>query len=399
MFPPIKESYRVFCLFIIVAVLSTFLNIGDVLTQFFKQKTGIHMFLVNLFMLLYAGVGLVILILTVFKDIQIEVIFKTVRKVLLASFIFVFFYAVIQFLILRLGFEELRAVYYSLDVLPFVRGTLFYSQGRLNSVSYEVPALGTYLVFISGWMFSYTLTHKSTWRFVPFTMVLLLVYFSGARSAILSVIPQVIVILLFLSPIRNFINKYKKVCISIIVLGGIFILSLAGWAIKNQLNKEGVESIIGTSISNKSRIGMQVASIKVFMDSPVYGVGLGQETYYKRGYYPEWAVKDNYEFTNIYLNENERMYPPAFNLYTKLLAELGIVGFTVFIIFLVVVVKESIYEIKRGLSINQLFAKVLLISFVGLIINWGQNDDYILYGFWISYGFLLLLKKDSLENV
>ncbi|WP_158962011.1 O-antigen ligase family protein [Myroides fluvii] len=396
--PLLTKSYKILLVFFVFCVLTVLLNIEDVRQDFYKQKSGMYMFFVNYFMLLFSGIGLVVFVQNACKGMKVESIFRITRRVLLGSFLFVFFYALIQLLILRFKVFSLESIFYLLDYLPFVHGHLFYNTTRLNSVSFEVPALGTYLIFINGWMFSYIFTHRSKWRFLPFLMVLFLIYFSGARSALVSILPQLLVMLWFYKPCQIFIKKNGAFLLK---TGGIILLIFVAWKgerIVNKINETSLEKVVGTSISNKSRIGMQVASLQVFCDSPLYGVGLGQETYSKIKYYPEWAMKDNYEFREMYLNEEDRMYPPSFNLYTKLLAETGIIGFLLFIWFLFTSTKENYSLVMQAVGTYRIFAQTLLITLVGLIVNWGQNDDYMLYGFWISYAFLLILIKNKLEH-
>ncbi|MDR2222763.1 MAG: O-antigen ligase family protein [Flavobacteriaceae bacterium] len=393
--PLLTKSYKVFILFILFAMFSTLLNSGDIADHFFKQKSGFHMFGVNLFMLLFAGVGIVALVLNSFKGIKVETAFLVTRRVLFYSFLFVFTYALLQFSILRLRLFDLEAFYYSLDILPFVKGHLYYNTTRLHSVSFEVPALGTYLIFIAGWMFSYILTHKSIGRFLPFMMVLLLVYLCGARSALLSIIPQILIVLFLYKPLRVWCIEKKRLLLAISCFALFLFGFVKGKEIYTKWNNTTLEQLVGDSVSNKSRIGMQVASLHVFCDSPIYGVGLGQETYSKMKYYPAWAVRDNNEFTDMYLNETDRMYPPAFNVYTKILAEMGIIGFLLFTAFLGAIIREIYYLLSETKGIHQTISIALLISLVGLMVNWAQNDDYMLYGFWISYAFVMLLIKNS----
>lgn len=392
------KSYQIFLVFLAFCFLTLLLNLEDVLQHFYKQKSGLYMFAFNIFLLVFAGVGLVVLVLNVFKGIDTERIFIVTRKVIFWSFLFVFGYGILQMLILRFHLFQLEPLFYLLDYLPFVRGHLFYSSMRLNSVSYEVPALGTYLIFVHGWMFSYILTHQSKWRFLPFAMVLFLVYFSGARSALISILPQIIVILLLFKPCRIFVKKNIVFVMQVVGVLLLLFVAIKGNTLIDRIKQTSVEQLVGTSISNKSRIGMQVASLEVFCDSPIYGVGLGQETYSKMKYYPAWAIRDNYEFTEMYLNEADRMYPPAFNLYTKLLAETGLIGFLLFIWFLWTCVKENYSLVLSTVGTYRIFAQTLLITLVGLLVNWGQNDDYMLYSFWISYAFLLILITNKLEH-
>ena len=146
------------------------------------------------------------------------------------------------------------------------------------------------------------------------------------------------------------------------------------------------------SISNKSRFGIQYANLKVFADRPLLGVGFGQQAYSARKYYPSWATEDNYEFEYTFLNERIRSFPPGFNMYIRLLAETGIIGFLIFMTFLTLIYLNLRRLLKNSNKDRIVFMVILMVSFVGFAINWLQVDTFRLFGFWI---FLALFVRVS----
>ena len=64
---------------------------------------------------------------------------------------------------------------------------------RISSVTFEPPALGTYLLSIAGWMFSYILTEKKNFKYFPTVIVLFLGFMSGSRAAFFAIIIQFII--------------------------------------------------------------------------------------------------------------------------------------------------------------------------------------------------------------
>jgi O-antigen ligase len=145
-----------------------------------------------------------------------------------------------------------------------------------------------------------------------------------------------------------------------------------------------------SSISNKSRFGIQYASLLVFLESPIYGVGFGQQAYHAKEKYPKWATYKNYEFKEYYLNESDKSFPPGFNMFTRLLAETGIVGFLIFLSFIFLIFYQCKKLIESRKDIEKIIPIVLLVSFIGFLINWLQFDSFRVFGFWICLALLIL---------
>ena len=140
---------------------------------------------------------------------------------------------------------------------------------------------------------------------------------------------------------------------------------------------------------------MQYASLQVFMENPIIGVGFGQQSYYSRHHYPTWATSNNYEFTLWYKNKNVKSFPPGYNIYTRLLAETGIVGFLIFLYLIFKSISISRKMTKNSSSEKRYLGIILLISFVGLYINWMQIDTFRIYGIWLSLAILIKLSQEN----
>ena len=105
--------------------------------------------------------------------------------------------------------------------------------------------------------------------------------------------------------------------------------------------------------------------------------------------YPGWVKKDNYEFKIFYSNQREKSFPPGYNLYTRLLAEIGIVGFLIFAYLQILILKEARRLSKFQNKDFQILGIILLITTIGLFINWMQIDTFRIYGVWISLAILI----------
>ena len=146
------------------------------------------------------------------------------------------------------------------------------------------------------------------------------------------------------------------------------------------------------SVSNKSRLGIQVAMFETFKLNPIIGTGWGQQAYVSRHYYPKWALRHNYEFKVSFQNENVKSFPPGFNLYLRIMAEMGILGIILFILFQFSVIKATNLTYKMSVH-NKNISVSLFISFIGFFVNWLQIDSFRIYGFWICLAILVLFKK------
>ncbi|RRO22291.1 O-antigen ligase family protein [Flavobacteriaceae bacterium 14752] len=284
------------------------------------------------------------------------------------------------------------------DYFPFTESWLDYRNGRLSSVSYAPPVFGMYLMTIAGWMFSYILTHKGLKSVIPTILVVVFVFLSGSRSALFVVIVQLLVFLFYLIKKRKYHSNLIKIAVIAFILSTPFLIlkgKVFGEYVYDKVTSFDLDD--GThSISNKSRLGMIYTSGLVFLENPIKGVGFGQVAYEARSLYPAWATKNNWEFEHNYLDNSSKVFPPSYNIYTRLLAETGIIGFSLFTLFIIILIYVC-YK-KVGLKNEEtIFYLTLLVSFTGYAFNWLQVDTFRVFGFWICLALLIATTKNQLK--
>ena len=131
--------------------------------------------------------------------------------------------------------------------------------------------------------------YKGYKKYIPSILIIILTFFSGSRTALIVVAFQFI---LFLFLIAKYFNKreiaqnFIKVSLILLVLIGI----ISGNKFYNAIN-EKIESLdfignLKSNVSNKSRLGIQYTSLIIFSETPIFGVGFGQQAYEARGRYP-----------------------------------------------------------------------------------------------------------------
>ena len=383
--------------------LSTLFNLPSVLESYFKKTTGINRFIRQYFVIiLSAGVFFLLYLSSISKMSIGEVLYK-VRKAFLFSFIVVSVYAFFEILYINFGIFPAYKVLQLFDYFPFTEFDVDTNK-RISSVCFEPPALATFLITCSGWMFSYILTHKKKWRYLPTIIILILTYYSGSRTALIVILIQV---LFFLAITLNRQQKVKVLRSFILLTSVILVTTVfsSGNKLYNDFsNKIETLDFVGNlknNISNQSRFGIQYANLIVFKNNPIVGVGYGQQAYHAIEFYPGWAKKDNYEFNYMYLNKNNPSFPPGYNLFIRLLAETGIIGFSLFIFLLITLFTQTKKIIKHPgfTSDSKTLGIIIYITFIGLMFNWFQSDSFRVYGFWICLAIFVRIRNERVTTI
>lgn len=394
--------FQLVCLFILWTIIATLFNLPTVLESYYKKTSGVSRFIRQFISLILSAFVFFSLFWNVVRKMSVSQILRTFRMVILAGLIFAFAYGVIETAVVVFGIGQLLPLLKLFEFFPFVNVSLD-NLGRISSVTYEVPSLGNYLITISAWMFSYIITHKSIYRFIPTLMVLFLMLFSGSRTALINVTLQLVVFLIAL----YFSTEYRQQVIRLVQASLLAFSILFIFNAKTIINvaEKKIESLnfskkTAHDISNRTRFGMQYASVQIFKKNPIAGVGLGQETYHKIYEYPNWATRDNWEFEYRYKNQQLTSFPPAYNMYTRLLSETGIIGFGIFVYVVYLCISTSRKLGTKSLDEQEkALCLILLISFIGLGVNWLQTDFFRQYGIWFCMAILIKLIEERKKTI
>ncbi|QXP65937.1 O-antigen ligase [Polaribacter sp. AHE13PA] len=400
---PVKNLFFQFLiLFVGWLFISTLLNFTSIYENYLKHTSGFNRFF-RQFLALSIALILFVTAYNIFSNYKLKTIFLRLRKILLYSFVFISFYSFIEILILVFNLSFLKSFFQLFDYFPFTETSLDFNFKRISSVAYEPPFLAIYLITVGGWMFSYILTSKGVKKYIPTIVVFILTFFSGSRTALIVVIFQFI---FFIGVVFSINIKFQKVIQRFLLLFSALIILLfvfngkkVAEAVETKLSTLNFKKNLTKSISNRSRFGIQYTSLLVFEENPIVGVGFGQQAYHLKDKYPKWATHNNYEFKEYYLNDKDTSFPPGFNLYTRLLAETGIIGVLIFVSFIFLIMRQCKKLIKSRNDIEKIVPIVLLISFIGFSINWLQFDSFRIYGFWICLALLILqIQQKKIEN-
>ncbi|MFT5231424.1 MAG: O-antigen ligase [Glaciecola sp.] len=384
--------------YLIWIIISSLINLPEMSKNTLKGTGGIERFFRQFISVFITLVLFIYLYINVLRKWSIEKIFYRMRFVFLLSFSFVFLYGLLEIMYAHFGMTFLAPIIKAFSYFPFYEFPNYFSD-RISSVSFEAPFLAIFLITVAAWMFSYILTEKTLVRFIPTICVLILTYYSDSRTALIIILFQLFLFVLIL--MRQ--QVYRKYILlgggALVLLGVLFFSSPKGAKaaeeITEKIERLDFQKNLLNNVSNRSRFGMQYAQLQVFKEHPIVGVGLGQQAYYSKYHYPPWAATSNYEFKLWYKNPNVRNFPPGYNLYIRILAENGIIGFLIFALIIATALYKSIQLYFKKDVIKNILGVVLTISIVGIAINWLQIDTYRLYGFWLFLAILYAVDRNQ----
>lgn len=388
---PVKNPiYAVLLMFLAWCFITSLLNLPSILDNYFKHTSGINRFVRQYFSLLLSCVAFFLLFWNVIKNLSTTDILLKIRKIFLLSLVVTSVYGFFETLYSVFHIGAALSVLKIFSYFPFLEGQVH--ADRISSITFEPPFLAIYLITIAGWMFSYILTEKGALKFVPTLAVLVLTFFSGSRTALLVIVLQLGIFVFYLYKMEKYRIYIVYSALFLAVFSFVLLALNAEKTIKSvstKLESLNFQDNLTKNVSNKSRFGLQYAALRVFEENPVTGVGFGQNTYHSRHHYPGWATKNNYEFELFYKNPKEKSFPPGYNLYTRLLSETGLVGTLLFLYFLYLTIRRSLLLFSTKTGDEKIMGMILLVSFVGLTINWLQIDSFRMYGFWLCLAILI----------
>jgi len=204
--------------------------------------------------------------------------------------------------------------------------------GRIQSVTYEASNFGMYAIFTLPWLWALAKQRSSTLRRIAcwalFLNLLALSFLSG-RTSLVGVLPVLLLIpyLRLLLVARG--GAYQGMHHALMAL--YLVLSIAPLiAVVLFQNEIAAAALASDNISNVSRFGTMVIQVNEFLRSPAFGIGMGQYPFQVTQLFPSWA--DTWEFQK-WITDPDASFFPSFSLYSRILAELGLVGYVIWLFF------------------------------------------------------------------
>lgn len=263
---------------------------------------------------------------------------------------------------------------------------------RLRATAFEVSWAAVMLTFL--FPFALADLPPRDWRFGAVVVtVLALVLLAQSRTALLVLGAQG----LFLAAL--FLRRRFDLAVHGVALGCLLAVALLlspavgsrlGDAITNVVQHGslgGPQQIwADENVSNVTRLAAIRSGLSMFRDQPLFGVGLGQ---YGFNYPAHLAAEDfrSYEVRQ-YVADAEPLWPPAYSIHVRLLAETGLVGYAVWLALVLPLLLRSLARADVADPLARVHAAVAM-TLSGWLLLGASIDSVRFFGGWIALGVAL----------
>ncbi|HEU0297663.1 MAG TPA: O-antigen ligase family protein [Anaerolineales bacterium] len=161
-------------------------------------------------------------------------------------------------------------------------------------------------------------------------------------------------------------------------------------------NAESLEEFIIEN-SAGARAAYNFAALGAYEESPWFGVGLGASGFYIYDHLPDWAMTTVPEIARQLSPENN-LYPNPKNMYIRLLAETGLIGFFLFLAFQFSVLGDILTLLQKRSGLMRYLGIAGLFSWFAITIHNVTQDSFATPNIWLNLGVLAGMAVYALES-
>jgi O-antigen ligase len=195
------------------------------------------------------------------------------------------------------------------------------------------------------------------------------------------------------------------------LLGRLTLILLGGVAIAGALLFVGQKGYISrlwntraTSLEDfliQNSAGARAAylwgAMGAYQDHPWSGVGLGASGFYIYSHLPDWALTTVPEIARQ-LSPDSTLYPNPKNLYVRLLAETGLIGFILYGAFQFSLLGDSLVALGRESAPWRYLGIASIFSWLALVVYNMTQDSLASPSLWINLGILAGMSESALGS-
>lgn len=177
----------------------------------------------------------------------------------------------------------------------------------------------------------------------------------------------------------------------------LLICAVAGGALVFLAQKEYTARLWNTQASSLSdfliqnsagaRAAYALSAVSVYQAHPWLGVGPGASGFYMYRYLPDWALTTVPEIARQ-LSPDSTLYPNPKNLYVRLLAETGLIGFFIYVAFQFSLMGDALAALRSSSALSRYLAIAAIFTWLALIIYNMAQDSLATPNLWINLGAL-----------
>ena len=138
-------------------------------------------------------------------------------------------------------------------------------------------------------------------------------------------------------------------------------------------------------------------ALGAYEESPLSGVGLGASGFYIYDNLPDWSLTFVPEIARQ-LAPNSRLYPNPKNMYARLLAETGLIGFALFFMYLFSVLGDALLALRGSAVLSRYLGIAALFSWFAILLYNATQDSFTTPNLWINFGILAGIMAGSMKD-
>lgn len=149
------------------------------------------------------------------------------------------------------------------------------------------------------------------------------------------------------------------------------------------------EGLVDFIIENSAgaRAAYSWGALGAYNEHPWFGVGLGASGFYIYNHLPDWALSTVPEIARQ-LDPSSRLYPNSKNMYVRILAESGLLGFSLYLAFLLSLLGDALTFLRRQ-GLLFLLGVAGLCSWSAIAFYNLTQDSFATPNIWVNLGILI----------
>jgi O-antigen ligase len=146
-------------------------------------------------------------------------------------------------------------------------------------------------------------------------------------------------------------------------------------------------------INAGARSAYAIGALAAFEEHPLTGVGLGASGFYIYQNLPDWTMTTVAEIARQ-LDPTSNLYPNPKNIYVRLLAETGLIGFILFLVFQLGILGDTVNAL-RGTGLFRMLGIAGLFAWLAISLYNFTQDSLATPNIWLIPGILAGMVRDS----